>query len=101
MVGFGSCQMLFWLLEKIHGVVNNWGVAIIMVTCLIKAAFYKMSESSYISISKMKKIQPRLEALKKMHGDDREKLGQATRELFLREKVNPLGGCLPVLIQIT
>ena len=59
-----------------------------------------MSESSYISISKMKKIQPRLEALKKLHGDDREKLGVATRELFLQEKVNPLGGCLPVVIQI-
>ena len=91
---------LFWLLDNIHKVVQNWGLAIILVTCAIKGAFYKMSESSYISISKMKKIQPRLEALKKLHGDDREKLGVATRELFLQEKVNPLGGCLPVVIQI-
>jgi YidC/Oxa1 family membrane protein insertase len=91
---------LFWLLENINRFVNNWGVSIIAVTVMIKALFYKMSESSYVSISKMKKIQPRLEALKKIHGDDREKLGAATRDLFLKEKVNPLGGCLPVLIQI-
>lgn len=91
---------LFWLLENIHHFVQNWGIAIIFVTCLVKGAFYKMSEASYVSISKMKKIQPRLEALKKLHGDDREKLGVATRELFMQEKVNPLGGCLPVLIQI-
>jgi len=91
---------LFWLLENIHRFVQNWGLAIILVTCVVKGAFYKMSEASYVSISKMKKIQPRLEALKKMHGDDKEKLGVATRELFLQEKVNPLGGCLPVLIQI-
>lgn len=91
---------LFWLLENINKLVNNWGVSIILVTVIVKALFYKMSESSYVSISKMKKIQPRLEALKKMHGDDREKLGAATRDLFLKEKVNPLGGCLPVIIQI-
>lgn len=91
---------LFWLLENINKVINNWGVSIILVTVMIKALFYKMSESSYVSISKMKKIQPRLEALKKIHGDDREKLGAATRDLFLKEKVNPLGGCLPVFVQI-
>ena len=91
---------IFWLLENINKIVHNWGLSIILVTFLIKGMFYKMSESSYISISKMKSIQPRLEALKKMHGDDREKLGAATRDLFLKEKVNPLGGCLPVFIQI-
>jgi YidC/Oxa1 family membrane protein insertase len=93
-------NFLFWLLNLLHGYVHNWGLAIILVTVCVKAAFYKMSESSYISIAKMKKIQPRLEALKRMHGDDREKLGAATRELFLQEKVNPLGGCLPVLVQV-
>lgn len=93
-------NFLFWLLDLLHSYLHNWGLAIILVTVSVKAAFYKMSESSYISIAKMKKIQPRLEALKRMHGDDREKLGVATRELFLQEKVNPLGGCLPVLVQV-
>ena len=72
---------IFWLLEKIHGVVNNWGVAIIMVTCLIKAAFYKMS-GLVIFLSKMKKTA--LEALK-MHGDDREKLGQLLESYSLEK----------------
>ena len=91
---------LFWLLNQINTIVNNWGVSIVLVTCVVKAVFYKMSESSYRSIAKMKDVQPRLEALKKLHADDREKLGIATRDLFKQEKVNPLGGCLPILIQI-
>ena len=91
---------LFWLLSKINLIVNNWGLAIILVTCFVKAVFYKMSEASYKSIAKMKSVQPRLEALKKLHADDREKLGVATRDLFKKEKVNPLGGCLPILVQI-
>lgn len=91
---------LFWLLAQINLIVHNWGLSIILVTCVVKAIFYKMSESSYRSIARMKDIQPRLEELKKLHADDREKLGLATRELFQKEKVNPLGGCLPILIQI-
>lgn len=91
---------IFWLLDFFYGFIGNWGIAIILVTLTIKAAFYKMSEASYRSISRMKKIQPRLEALKSLHGDDREKLGLATRELFQKEKVNPIGGCLPIIIQI-
>jgi YidC/Oxa1 family membrane protein insertase len=91
---------LFWLLSQINLIVNNWGISIILVTCFVKAVFYKMSEASYKSIAKMKGVQPRLEALKKLHADDREKLGIATRDLFKKEKVNPLGGCLPILIQI-
>ena len=91
---------IFWLLNWLHHYLGNWGLSIIMVTVFIKLVFYKMSESSYKSISKMKKIQPQLEALKKTHGEDKEKLALATRELFQREKVNPLGGCLPILIQI-
>jgi len=93
-------QPLFWLLKTIHGFVGNWGWAIILVTCVIKAIFYKLSEASYRSMAKMKKLQPKLQELKERHGDDRAKMGQATMELYKKEKANPLGGCLPMLIQI-
>ncbi len=93
-------QPLFWLLKTIHGFVGNWGWAIILVTCVIKAIFYKLSEASYRSMAKMKKLQPKLQELKERYGDDRAKMGQATMELYKKEKANPLGGCLPMLIQI-
>jgi len=93
-------QPLFWLLKTIHGFVGNWGWAIIFSTCVIKALFYKLSESSYRSMAKMKKLQPKLAALKERHGDDRAAMGQATMELYKKEKANPLGGCLPMLIQM-
>jgi len=93
-------QPLFWLLKTIHGFIGNWGFAIILVTFCIKAVFYKLSEAGYRSMAKMKLLQPKLTALKERHGDDRAKMGQATMELYKKEKVNPLGGCLPMLVQI-
>jgi YidC/Oxa1 family membrane protein insertase len=93
-------QPLFWLLKFIHGYVGNWGWAIILSTCVIKAIFYKLSESSYRSMAKMKKLQPKLLELKERYGDDRAKMGQATMELYKKEKTNPLGGCLPMIIQM-
>ena len=93
-------QPLFWLLKTIHSFVGNWGWAIIFTTFCIKAVFYKLSEASYRSMAKMKLLQPKLASLKDRYGDDRAKMGQATMELYKKEKVNPLGGCLPMIIQI-
>ena len=93
-------QPLFWLLTTIHGFIGNWGWAIIFTTFIIKAVFYKLSEASYRSMAKMKLLQPKLASLKERFGDDRAKMGQATMELYKKEKVNPLGGCLPMLVQI-
>ena len=91
---------LHWVLKTIHGFIGNWGWAIIFTTFIIKAVFYKLSEASYRSMAKMKLLQPKLASLKERHGDDRAKMGQATMELYKKEKVNPLGGCLPMIIQI-
>jgi len=91
---------LFWLLALIHQFLGNWGWAIIVLTVLIKAAFYPLSAASYKSMAHMKKVQPRLQALKERYGDDKQKLNQAMMELYKTEKINPLGGCLPILIQI-
>ena len=93
-------QPLFWVLKTIHGFIGNWGWAIIFTTFIIKAVFYKLSEASYRSMARMKLLQPKLASLKERYGDDRAKMGQATMELYKKEKVNPLGGCLPMLIQI-
>ena len=93
-------QPLFWLLKTIHGIIGNWGWAIIFTTFVIKAVFYKLSEASYRSMARMKLLQPKLASLKERYGDDRTKMGQATMELYKKEKVNPLGGCLPMIIQI-
>lgn len=91
---------LFWLLKQIHHVVGNWGWSIVIVTVLIKLAFYHLSAKSYRSMAAMRNLQPRLNALKERYGEDRQKLTQATMELYKAEKVNPLGGCLPILVQI-
>jgi YidC/Oxa1 family membrane protein insertase len=93
-------QPVFWLLKTLHGFVGNWGWAIIFVTMLIKLAFYKLSETSYRSMARMRKLTPRLQSLKERFGDDRQKLNQAMMELYKKEKINPLGGCLPILVQI-
>lgn len=93
-------QPLFWLLSKIHGVVGNWGLAIILVTILIKLAFYKLTEASGRSMAKMREIQPRMKALQERYKDDRQALSQAMMDLYKREKVNPAAGCLPILIQM-
>lgn len=94
------CQPIFWLLKTMFGLFGNWGVAIILTTVVIKASFYKFSASSYKSMGNMRKLQPKIEALKERYGDDRQGFSQAMMELYKKEKVNPLGGCLPILIQI-
>ena len=91
---------IFWLLNKIHNFVGNWGWAIILLTILIKLVFYKLSEASYKSMANMRKVQPRLAAMKERFGDDRQKMNQAMMKMYKEEKINPLGGCLPILVQI-
>jgi len=91
---------LFWLLSFVYGFVGNWGVAIIVVTFLIKLAFYKLTESSGRSMAKMRQIQPRMKALQERYKDDKQALSQQMMELYKREKVNPAAGCLPILIQM-
>ncbi len=91
---------LFWLLQQVHNLVGNWGWAIILVTLLIKLAFYKLTETSGRSMAKMRKLQPRLKALQERYKDDRQQLSQQMMDLYKREKVNPAAGCLPMLIQI-
>jgi YidC/Oxa1 family membrane protein insertase len=91
---------LFWLLSWLHRLLGNWGWAIILLTVLIKAVFYPLSAKSYKSMAHMRKMQPKMQALKERYGDDRQKLNQAMMELYKTEKINPLGGCLPILIQI-
>ena len=91
---------LFWLLDKIHAVVGNWGWAIIILTILIKLAFYPLSAASHKSMANMRRMAPRIQTLKERFGDDKAKLNQAMMELYKKEKINPLGGCLPILIQI-
>ncbi|MGA9629703.1 MAG: membrane protein insertase YidC, partial [Candidatus Rickettsiella isopodorum] len=91
---------LFWLLKHIHHYVGNWGWSIVIVTILIKLAFYHLSAKSYRSMASMRNLQPRLQALRERYSDDKQKLTQATMELYKTEKVNPLGGCLPILVQI-
>ncbi len=91
---------LFWVLELLHRLVLNWGLAIILITLLIKLVFYKLSEAQYRSMARMRKVQPRLMQLKERYGDDRQKMNAAMMELYKKEKINPLGGCLPILVQI-
>ena len=93
-------QPIHWLLSKIHSVVGNWGWSIIILTILIKAVFYPLSETSYKSMAHMRQVTPRIQALKDRYGDDKERLNQAMMELYKKEKINPLGGCLPIVIQI-
>ena len=91
---------LFWLLKFIHSFVGNWGLAIIGLTILVKAAFFKLSATSYRSMAKMRKLAPKMQDLKERCGDDRQKMSQEMMKLYKEEKVNPLGGCLPILVQM-
>lgn len=91
---------LFWLLSYLYGWVYNWGVAIILLTLLVKLAFFPLSAASYRSMGKMRVVAPKLEKIKQQHGDDRERLHKAMMELYKTEKINPLGGCLPMVVQI-
>jgi YidC/Oxa1 family membrane protein insertase len=91
---------IFWLLEKIHGYVNNWGWSIILLTILIKLVFFPLSAASYKSMARMKEVQPRLMTMREQYKGEPQKLNQAMMEMYRKEKINPLGGCLPVVIQI-
>ncbi|WP_353427484.1 membrane protein insertase YidC [Polynucleobacter sp. MWH-UH19D] len=91
---------IFWLLEHIHNIVGNWGWSIILLTILIKFVFFPLSAASYKSMARMKEVQPRLMAMKEQYKGEPQKLNQAMMEMYRKEKINPLGGCLPVLIQI-
>lgn len=91
---------LFWVLEMLHKLVGNWGWAIIGLTVLLKLIFFPLSAASYKSMAKMKLVTPKLTKLKETYGDDRARLNQEMMELYKREKINPLGGCLPILVQI-
>lgn len=91
---------LFIALDWIHGVVGNWGWSIVLLTLGIKLVFYKLSETSYRSMARMRKLQPEMQRLRERHGDDRQKMNQELMDLYKKEKVNPLGGCLPILVQI-
>jgi YidC/Oxa1 family membrane protein insertase len=91
---------LFWLLEKFHDLSGNWGVAIILLTVTIKLVFFPLSAASYRSMAKMKLITPRMQKIREMYEQDRQKMNQAMMELYKTEKINPLGGCFPILVQI-
>ncbi len=91
---------LFWLLSKLHLLLGNWGWAIIGLTVLIKLAFYKLSEAQYRSMAKMRKFAPRIKALRERYGDDKQRLNQEMMQLYRHEKFNPLGGCLPLIVQL-
>ena len=91
---------LFWLLNFFHGWFANWGWAIIFLTLTVKAVFYKLSEMSYRSMAKMRKVAPRIKAMKERFGDDRQAMSKAMMDMYKREKINPMGGCFPILVQI-
>ncbi|MBS1227147.1 MAG: 60 kDa inner rane insertion protein [Proteobacteria bacterium] len=91
---------IFWCLELIHKLVGNWGWAIVLLTICIKAIFFPLSAASYKSMAKMRKVTPRMTALRERYGDDKAKLNQEMMSLYKTEKINPLGGCLPIVIQI-
>jgi YidC/Oxa1 family membrane protein insertase len=91
---------LFWFLQWLHQWVSNWGVAIIVLTVTLKAIFYPLSAASYRSMARMRVLAPRLQKLKDQYGNDRQRMNQAMMELYKTEKINPLGGCLPVVVQI-
>ena len=93
-------QPLFWLLTQIHKLVGNWGLAIIGVTLLVKIVFFQLNATAFRSMANMRRVQPKLLEIRERHADDRQKQSQAMMELYKKEKINPLGGCLPILVQM-
>lgn len=93
-------SLLFSVMKTIYSFIGNWGWSIVLVTMLIKLAFYRLQAKSFKSMAGMRKLQPKMQALRERYGDDKAKISQATIELYRQEKVNPLGGCLPILVQI-
>ena len=93
-------QPLFWLLINIYEFVGNWGIAIILLTVLIKAAFFQLSATSYKSMANMRRVQPQMQSIRERYAEDKQKQSQAMMELYKKEKINPLSGCLPILVQM-
>jgi YidC/Oxa1 family membrane protein insertase len=93
-------QPLFWLLTNIYALVGNWGFAIIFLTVLIKALFFKLSATSYRSMANMRRVQPKMADIREQFAEDKQKQSQAMMELYKKEKINPMGGCLPILVQM-
>jgi len=91
---------LFWLLEKLHRLFSNWGWSIIGLVVVIKLALYPLSAAQYKSMARMRRFQPRIEQLKQRYGEDKQKFQMAMMELYKKEKINPVGGCLPILLQM-
>lgn len=97
---FWLSQPLFSLLKFIHGLVANWGLAIIIITVIVKGLMYPLTKAQYESMAKLRALQPKMKALKDRYGDDRQKMSQAMMEMYKKEKVNPMGGCFPLLLQM-
>jgi YidC/Oxa1 family membrane protein insertase len=91
---------IFWLLDKLHNIVGNWGWAIVSLTIIIKLLFFPLTAASYKSMAKMKAVSPKIMKIREQHKDNKMQLNNAMMELYKKEKINPLGGCLPILIQI-
>lgn len=91
---------LFWCLERLHGLTGNWGWSIILVTILLKILFYHLSAAGYRSMANMRRVQPRLMSIRDRYKDDRARLNQAMMQIYKEEKINPFGGCFPILVQI-
>ncbi|VAW54621.1 Inner membrane protein translocase and chaperone YidC, long form [hydrothermal vent metagenome] len=91
---------LFWLLNMFDQLFDNWGWAIIFLTITVKGVFFKLSEMSYKSMAKMRKVAPRIKQMKEQYGDDRQAMSKAMMDMYKREKINPMGGCLPILVQM-
>lgn len=91
---------IYWLLSRINSMVGNYGVSIILLTIIVKAAFYKLSETQYRSMAGMRRLAPKMQQLKESYGDDKMKMQKATMDLYKKEKINPFGGCLPMLVQM-
>ncbi|MDX1588209.1 MAG: membrane protein insertase YidC [Oleiphilaceae bacterium] len=91
---------LFYIMDWFHSLVGNWGVSIILLTLLVKTAFYKLSATSYRSMANMRRVAPQLQRLRDLYGDDKQKMSQEMMALYKKEKINPLGGCLPILVQM-
>ncbi len=93
-------QFLFWLLKAIHSVLGNWGWAIVGLTVIVKLAFFHLSATSYKSMANMRRVTPEMQRIKEQYGDDRAKMSQAMMELYKKEKINPISGCLPMFVQM-
>ncbi len=91
---------LFWLLDHIHDLIGNWGWSIVILTLLVKTALLPLSAKAYKSMARMRKLGPEMQRLKEQYGDDRQKMSQEMMKFYQKEKINPLGGCLPILVQM-